>query len=185
MVRRLNSRGGRSCASRPSTPAAPPGVAGLIVGDEIVLFAFDAKQVVGGPGAWQLILRDPVPGKEHFFRVIRDGKEVDMLTTCRQRPIWRYFPTRDGEWVLWMWRNSFYDTSTKGDFAIGWHMNSPEPGQTPKYYRAEQFRKIYQKRTVIDKLLQTRAKCKRPCKSAWRQPAAGPASTRRSRRPSR
>ena len=135
---------------------SPAWEAGLIVGDEIVLFAFDGKQVVGGPGAWQLILRDPVPGKEHYFRVIRDGKQVDMLTTCRQRPIWRYFPTSDGEWVLWMWRNSFYDTSTKGDFAIGWHVNSPEPGQTPKYYRAEQFRKIYQKRTVIDKLLQTR-----------------------------
>ena len=79
-----------------------------------------------------------------------------MLTTARQRPLWRFFPTRDGEWVLWMWRNSFYDTSTRGDFAIGWHVNSPEAGRTPRYYRAEQFRKIYQKRTVIDKLLQTR-----------------------------
>src|SRR5262249_45827845 len=73
----------------------------------------------------------------------------------RQRPLWRFLPTRDGEWVLWMWRNSFYDTSTRGDFFIGWHVNSSDLDREPAFYRAEQFRKHFERPDVIDKLLLT------------------------------
>jgi WD40 repeat protein len=137
--------------------ASPAWEAGLIAGDEIILFAFGGYPVEGGPAAWHKQLMDPVPGKEHYFRVLRDGKKIDMLTTARQRPLWRFFPARDGrDWVIWMWRNAYYDSSLKGDYSIGWHINSSEPNGSPKFYRAEQFRKIYRSRTVIDKLLLTR-----------------------------
>ncbi len=79
-----------------------------------------------------------------------------MKTTARHRPLWRFFPTTDGEWVLWMWRNSFYDCSTKGDSYIGWLVNSPDLNGKPTFYRAEQFRKVLERSDVIDKLLQTR-----------------------------
>src|SRR5262249_49767072 len=50
---------------------------------------------------------------------------------------------------------SYYDTSTKGDSYLGWHVNAPDLKQTPTFYRAEQFRKIYERPDVLDKLLQT------------------------------
>src|SRR5262249_50555197 len=77
---------------------SPAWEAGLLVGDEVTLFAFGGKRVDGGPAAWLDRLRDPVPGKEHYFRVLRDGKTIDTLTTARQRPLWRFFASRDGEW---------------------------------------------------------------------------------------
>src|SRR5207248_11090512 len=88
---------------------SPGWEAGLTTGDQVVLLAFDAKEVAGGPDAWNARLKNPVPGKELFFRVKR-GKAgtIDMLTTVRQRPLWRFFPTRDDEWVLWRWRDFFY-----------------------------------------------------------------------------
>ena len=33
------------------------------------------------------------------------------FTTIRQRPLWRFFPTRDGQWVLWRWRDFFRTTN--------------------------------------------------------------------------
>ena len=72
---------------------SPAWEAGLVEGDNVVFFAFAGKPLKGGPAAWKERLEDPVPGKEHYFRVRRDGKNVDMLTTARQRPLWRT-PTR-------------------------------------------------------------------------------------------
>ncbi len=175
---------GRAVRVKSVDSGSPAWEAGLVEGDDIVFFAFAGKAVEGGPAAWKRQLEDPVPGKEHYFRVRRDGKNVDMLTTARQRPLWRFFPTRDGrDWVIWMWRNAYYDSSLKGDYAIGWHINSSEPGRSPKFYRAEQFRKIYRSRTVIDKLLLTRNVARR-CRYSATTPRRR-TSTSPSRRPSR
>jgi WD40 repeat protein len=135
---------------------SPAWEAGLVVGDRIDLFAFAGRKVEGGPEAWLKRLNNPVPGKEHYFEVVRDGKRFPLLTTARQRPLWRFFPTRDGEWVLWMWRNAYYDTSTNGDFAVGWHVNSPNLTKEPTFYRAEQFRNLFHRPDVIDVLIASR-----------------------------
>jgi WD40 repeat protein len=138
--------------------AGSPGwEAGLVKGDEVVRFAFDGEENKDGPASWLKRLRAPVPGKEHYFVVDRKGKSFKLATTVRRRPLWRFFPTRDGEWVLWMWRQSYYDTSTNGDFVIGWNVNSPDLKREPAFYRAEQFRKVFWKRAVIGKLLKTRS----------------------------
>jgi WD40 repeat protein/uncharacterized caspase-like protein len=159
---------------------SPAWEAGLLKNDEVTLFAFGGTEVEGGPKAWLKRLEDPVPGMEHYFRVRRGGRPLtaaerlrlgmlagctadrvqgqtlDLLTTARHRPLWRFFPTRDGEWALWMWRNSFYDCSTRGDSYIGFHVNAPKLSQPPAFYRAEQFRELLNRSDVIDKLLQTR-----------------------------
>ena len=109
--------------------------------DELVGAMARIRRLLGDvPEGRTFVLRDPVPGLDHHFRVKRDSRLVDMQTTVRQRPLWRFFPMRDGEWVLWMWRNPFYDTSTRGDFAIGWHVNAADLTSTPAFYRAERFR---------------------------------------------
>src|SRR5207302_11269130 len=87
---------------------SPAWEAGLVEGDEIEKWFLAARPQRGGPRQWQETLRHPEPGKEHYFHVKRGGRRVELLTTVRQRPLWRFFPTRAGEWVLWMWRNSYY-----------------------------------------------------------------------------
>lgn len=155
---------------------SPAWEAGLLKGDEIVLFAFDRNQFLYDPNnsvsdtkrtAMKINkigtavecaeqLHNPVPGKEFYFKVKRGQREVELLTTIRQRPLWRFFPTRNREWVLWMWRSYYYDTSTNGDFLIGWHVNNRDPDREPTFYRAEQFRKHFHRPEVIDKLLGSR-----------------------------
>jgi hypothetical protein len=135
---------------------SPAWEAGLVEGDEVRLFAFDGRAVAGGPAAWLKRLQRPVPGREHYFEVRRDGRKYELLTTVRQRPLWRFAASRDGEWVLWMWRNSFYDTSARGDSLVGWHVNAPDLDREPAFYPAERYRKFFERPDVIDKLLQTR-----------------------------
>jgi len=117
---------------------------GLTKDDEVTLLAFDGKLVPGGADAWLARLRQPVPGKELYFEINRPGavKPIRALTTVRQRPLWRFFPTRENEWVLWRWRDYYYDSSTNGDQYIGWQV-SGDVDVTPAFYKAEQFRQQF------------------------------------------
>ena len=117
---------------------------GLTKDDEVTLLAYDGKQVAGGADAWLARLRQPVPGKELYFELKRPGaaQTIKALTTVRQRPLWRFFPTRDNEWVLWRWRDYYYDSSTNGDQYIGWQV-SGDVDTTPAFYKAEQFRQQF------------------------------------------
>jgi WD40 repeat protein len=143
--------------------AGSPGwEAGLTPGDQVLSFVYEGrdmydpanhlpkamrsrfKETYTTPDACLARLRDPEPWKECYFKIQRDGEKelLDMATTVRQRPLWRFFPTRDGEWVLWRWRDYYYTASTNGDQYIGWQV-SGDVDKTPLYYRAEQFRKRF------------------------------------------
>jgi WD40 repeat protein len=152
---------------------SPAWEAGLTKGDEIVRFVQNATDFLYDPekgepktqlfkklgNAEECLrrLRAPIPGQEHFFLVRRAGKAqlLPMLTALRQRPVWRFFPTRDGEWVLWRWFDYYYDTSTHGDSYIGWHVNNgaAEVEKKPSFYPAEQFRKIFYRPDKVDAVL--------------------------------
>jgi WD40 repeat protein len=122
-------------------PGSPAWEAKLHAGDTIGMFAYGGRQVDGGPAAWLDVLRAPQPGRQCYFgKMTRDGQAIgDRLTTVRQRPIWRFFPMADREWVIWRHQDYFYDTSTNGDFFIGWQV-SREVDETPTFYKTEQFR---------------------------------------------
>lgn len=147
-------RKGRAVFVDSVAPGSPGWEAGLTRGDQLQLLAFNGKLVNGGPDAWLQRLRNPVPGRELFFRIRRDAavKPIDMLTTVRQRPIWRFFPTRDDEWVLWRWRDYFYDASTMGDSYIGWQINGGMT-DTPEFHEAEKFRQRFHKPEKIADLI--------------------------------
>jgi WD40 repeat protein len=104
-------------------------------------------------------LADPDPGKSLSFRIKRGRQEWNTNTAVRRRPLWRFFPTRDKEWVLWMPMRGtpYYYASNKGDKYVGWQMNnSDDLKKKPKFYPAEQFRELFYRRGVIDKLLAKR-----------------------------
>ena len=157
---------------------SPAWEAGLAAGDEIIEFKFGFYEllfekdhevtkentapykVVGSAKDALERLRRPVPGKELFFDVVRAGKRAGgKLTSVRQRPLWRFLPIferpdEQPEWVLWLWHDYYYDTSTRGDFYIGWQVNGKD-GETPTFYRAEQFRRKFHDPDKVSKAIRT------------------------------
>src|SRR5262249_12058911 len=128
---------------------SPAWEAGLVKGDDVVLLAAGARKVysrdatkaygpaVGRPEDCIKPLLRAVPGQELYFGVRRAGQPdmIEMLTTVRQRPLWRFFPTRNRDWILWMWRNNYYDTFVHGDFAVGWQVNNRDNlDREPTFY---------------------------------------------------
>jgi hypothetical protein len=79
------------------------------------------------------------------------GEILSEKTTVRQRPLWRFFPTRPekgNEYVLWRWRDYYYDTnSATADSLLGWHVNTGNQGigDTPQFYPLERFRQRFHK----------------------------------------
>ncbi|MCI0464375.1 MAG: caspase family protein [Gemmataceae bacterium] len=136
---------------------SPAWESGLAKGDELLLVVVDRKVIFNrtakyakgkevGTAAQALeALRNPIPGKELYFAWKREGDDtlIEQLSSVWQRPLWRFFPTHDGEWVLWRWRDYYYDTSTNGDFYIGWQRSYDDPLRTPEFFKAEQFRRKF------------------------------------------
>lgn len=153
-------------------PGSPAWEAGLKENDEVVLlhvnirdFLYDPEHLqedngvrfgeVGDAERCVQKLAAAEPAQELDFRVRRGQQLIGTLTTLKERPLWRFFPTRDGQWVLWMHQNFFYDTSTNGDSFIGWQVNPDlrNSYERPTFYKAEQFRKKLQRPGIIDDLL--------------------------------
>jgi WD40 repeat protein len=159
-------------------PGSPAWEMGLERNDKIVyLSAGDLTNVVydklGGAGQpnglakAKALLRDPTPGAQLYLKWTREGRKVpiEQLTSLKQRPLFRFVPSADREWVLWRWRDHFYECSLKGDSLIGWQLNhwqekgSKKEGTDrlemlkPTFFTAEQMRKRYQQPQIIQKML--------------------------------
>lgn len=154
-------------------PGSPAWETGLSAGDEIVLLALGGSLVFNKEPFTPYKLEkkyDPVgtpPDALKHLQRLQAGVRLylgwkspnkpqvrENETSVIQRPLWRFFPTRDNEWVLWRWRDFFYDTSTNGDALIGWQRNSYDINrETPTFYKAEQFRKRYHRPDLIATML--------------------------------
>ncbi|MFO0930871.1 MAG: caspase family protein [Gemmataceae bacterium] len=89
------------------------------------------------------LLRLAEPQREYVL-VWHNGKTFQSAkTTLRQRPLWRFFPTRadqGSDWVLWRWRDFYYDTnSANADRYLGWHVNAEDPHQAPRFHALANF----------------------------------------------
>lgn len=88
-------------------------------------------------------LRRAEPQREYVL-VWHNGKTFQSAkTTLRQRPLWRFFPSRadqGSDWVLWRWRDFYYDTnSANADRYLGWHVNAEDPHQAPRFHALANF----------------------------------------------
>jgi hypothetical protein len=151
---------------------SPAWEAGLVKDEEVVLLAVALAKVYvaegvsgfgppgGTPAAALKRLLAPEPGKELAFLVRPAGKAEaprPLLTRLFRRPLWRFFPTRTREWLLWTGWHNYYDTSENGDFFVGWQMNNgKEQDGTPTFYPAERLRSYFHKPAVLDLLLADR-----------------------------
>lgn len=147
---------------------SPAWEAGLTDGDEIVLlasidpdgrsgFVYDPEnqglerhqlrmprpRLVGREQAVKLLARAEPARQYIFVKRHKDAagkvEEQKHLTTVRQRPLWRFFPTRVEEgnhWIVWRWRDFFYDTTAPdADRLIGWQVNPEVWTRKPEFYQ--------------------------------------------------
>ncbi|HVK18983.1 MAG TPA: hypothetical protein VM533_18780 [Fimbriiglobus sp.] len=117
------------------------------------------EKPVGTPASAVEFLRsESGPGVEHLFywRTPGDLKLYKGLTSVIDRPLWRFFPHGDRDWVLWRWRDYYYDCSVNGDYRIGWQRSHPLAGlRKPDFFRAEQFRGEFLKPEKLGRTLTT------------------------------
>jgi hypothetical protein len=104
----------------------------------------------------QAALQAAVPDRLLDVAWRRAGRKtlLKQVTSVVDRPVWRFFPTRGKEWVLWRWRDYAYDCSTNGDYFIGWQRSHGLwETRAPDFYRAEQFRNKFLDPAGISRML--------------------------------
>jgi hypothetical protein len=148
-------------------PGSPAWELGLTDGDEVTLLVVSAAKAVYNttgkplqefginlPGGKKITLEQALaelkaarPEREMIFQWKTPRGEVKAeKTTVKQRPLWRFFPTRadkGNEWLIWRWRDYYYDTnSAQADSWCGWHLNTGNQGLEgkPEFYRLERLR---------------------------------------------
>ncbi len=93
------------------------------------------------------------PWRQYIIVWRHNGKEQWGGRRVQQRPLWRFFPTRKeagSDWILWRWRDYYYDASERADQLVGWHVNVERPNKgkvkeftgTPRFYPLESFRGV-------------------------------------------
>lgn len=134
-------------------PGSPAWEAGLLPRDRIGQLFFDKEEQK--PADWLDRLTAPEPGKELAFVGTRPGTDakVQARTLLYQRPQWRFFPTRDDEWVLYRYQDFFYDCSANGDAYVGWLVGGKTAADSPRFYPAEQFRTLFHRPEKVKRLL--------------------------------
>jgi WD40 repeat protein len=161
---------------------SPAYEAGLSVGDQIVSLAVGGEKIVfdrlgatpiGTPAEALAAFKNAVPGIElsFWYKPKAGGELARNLTTVRQRPLWKWFADFDSEsqikeWVIWMWKGSYYHTSTNGDRLVGWHVNHPLIDGKPEFFNLNQFQKQYHKESVVQRLVNT-GSVKEALEDAW------------------
>lgn len=129
----------------------------FVLGTDWSLRLFDDKGEALWPDA------DAVPGAVWGINASRDGQLI--VAACGDGSIrWRrgadgkeilaLFIHPDGErWIVWT-PQGYYDAAAGADDLIGWHVNHGYD-QAPDFFPASQFRDRYQRRDVIERVLDT------------------------------
>jgi hypothetical protein len=120
---------------------------GLSAGDRIQRIQFQGKDLSLGEALEKL--KGPEVGEQFKF-VSADLSSV-VSTRVLQRPLWK-FVYQDSEWILYRWRDYYYDCSTRGDQLVEWAIN-PSDVSEPLIVHAEQARERFYRPAKLKDLL--------------------------------
>lgn len=94
-------------------------------------------------------LQNPKVGQQ--FKFVSADLNAVVSTRTLQRPIWKF--VHDGSnWILYRWRDYYYDCSTEGDQLVEWVVN-PSDVSEPMFIRAEQARERFYQPAKLKNLL--------------------------------
>lgn len=147
---------------------SPAQEAGLSVGDEVLKFYRGDSPNPVPRGRWLDEFRDPEPLREMLWylnpvsRKPGDTREYGSKTAVLHRPAARFLPLANGEWVLYTYRQCYYDCSANGDQYIEWLVSKDRADKPPEVFPVERFRKFLNRpekvSDVVTKLVREPAK---------------------------
>lgn len=127
---------------------SPAQEAGLSVGDEVLKFYRGDSPNPVPRGRWLDEFRNPEPLREMLWyvnpagRKPGDTKEYGSKTAVLHRPAARFLPLANGEWVLYSYRQCYYDCSANGDQYVEWLVSKDRADKPPEVFPVERFRKF-------------------------------------------
>jgi len=138
---------------------SPADEAGLSVGDELT------KLMVGGVRAeipqaeWLKELQYPQPTRELAFRIRNERfpEGIGTKTFLLHRPFAKFIPLRDGDrdrdWVLYTYRQVYYDCSENARDWIRWLVSKDKAKTPPEVFPITRFAKFLFKPDKVSKVL--------------------------------
>lgn len=120
---------------------------GLSVGHQIQRIQYEGADLSIKDAVTRL--SNAKPGGEWKFV----SKDLETVVSSRvlQRPIWK-FHYEDQEWILYRWRDYYYDCSIQGDQLVAWFIN-PDTQSEPIVFNAEKARaRFYKPSKLLDLL---------------------------------
>ena len=120
---------------------SPADEAGLSVGDEVRNLWAGGDEAPVPRADWPAALKDPRPGRELLFEVANDRfpDGAETKTLLLHRPAARFLPLRNGEWVLYTYRQSYYDASPNGGRFVEWLVSKPRAADPPEVFPVDRF----------------------------------------------
>ncbi|MFO0824417.1 MAG: caspase family protein [Gemmataceae bacterium] len=147
---------------------SPAQEAGLSVGDEVTEYKRGDSANPVPRERWLAEFRDTQPYREMQWLVNPIGRPVDdkriglAKTLLLHRPAARFLPLANNEWVLYSYRQCYYDCSANGDQYIQWLVSKDRTYKAPEVFGVEQFRKFLNQpekvSDVVTKLVREPAK---------------------------
>lgn len=129
---------------------------GLSTGNRIQRVQLDGKDISIQEALQRL--ENVEPGRE--FKFVSSDLNSVVSTRVLQRPIWKFIHDNQ-DWIVYRWRDYFYDCSTKGDQLVAWFIN-PDTESQPIVFKAERAReRFYQPAKLKDLLSLDSLKAKR------------------------
>ncbi len=139
---------GNSIVVKDIDDGSPAWESGLRTGDEVdELYIERAK--VDSEAIVESLKNSPM-GVYLWFRIRRGEEQFHVSTQVLQRPIWKLY-VRGTQWILWRWRDYFYECSAEGDKLLGWQITTGLD-ETPRFLLAEQARDRFCRADKLDEL---------------------------------
>ncbi len=141
---------------------SPAQEAGLSAGDRVLQFMRGDSPDPVPQARWLQEFKNPSPLREMLWWVDRPGmgKNVDnrVKTSLLHRPAARFLPMTNGEWVLYTYRQCYYDCSPNGDHFIEWLISKNQPDRAPDVLPVEQFAKYLNKPAKVGEVVKLLAR---------------------------
>ena len=123
-------------------PGSPAWEAGLTAGDAVAQLYAGGRRAPLPRADWAAAVADPTPHSELAFALapLAPGGGVRVAKTqVLHRPVVRFLPLRNNEWLMSRYREGYYDRSANGDRFAGWLLSKDAAHLPPEFFPLSRF----------------------------------------------